>query len=100
MSTSSDAPEVDSAPVAAPREIAAGVSVGQVILKPRKSQPFFGRHPWVLDSAIARVEGEVSDGDVVDLQCDKGRFIARGLVQQPQPAARAALHLGPGRDAR
>ena len=27
-----------------------------------KSQPFFGRHPWVLDSAIARVEGEVSDG--------------------------------------
>ena len=79
MSTSSDATEVVSAPVPAPREIAAGVSVGRVILKPRKSQPFFGRHPWVLDSAIVRVEGDVTDGAVVDLQNEKGRFIARGL---------------------
>ena len=38
----------------------------QVILKPRKARPFYGRHPWVLDSAIDRVEGATSDGDVVD----------------------------------
>jgi 23S rRNA (cytosine1962-C5)-methyltransferase len=60
-------------------ESAAGLGVAQVVLKPRKSQPFFGRHPWVLDSAIARIEGQASDGDVVDLISDKGRFIARGL---------------------
>ena len=51
----------------------------QVYLRPRKSRPFYGRHPWVLDSAIARVEGTPADGDVVDLISDKGKFIARGI---------------------
>jgi 23S rRNA (cytosine1962-C5)-methyltransferase len=63
----------------AAREMAAGFAVGQVVLKPRKARPFFGRHPWVLDSAIARVEGNVADGDVVDLLSDAGKFIARGI---------------------
>jgi 23S rRNA (cytosine1962-C5)-methyltransferase len=61
------------------RESAAGVGVAQVWLKPRKAQPFFGRHPWVLDTAIAKIEGTVADGDLVDLVSDKGRFIARGF---------------------
>lgn len=52
---------------------------GQAILRPRKSKPFYGRHPWVLDSAIERVTGEVADGDVVDLISEKGKWIARGL---------------------
>jgi 23S rRNA (cytosine1962-C5)-methyltransferase len=51
----------------------------QVILKPRKARPFYGRHPWVLDSAVDRLEGEAADGDVVDLLTEKGKFIARGL---------------------
>jgi 23S rRNA (cytosine1962-C5)-methyltransferase len=50
----------------------------RVVLKPRKVRPFFGRHPWVLDSAVGRVEGEPADGDVVDLVSDRGQFIARG----------------------
>jgi len=53
--------------------------VNQAILKPRKARPFYGRHPWVLDSAIDRVEGNPADGDVIDLLSDKGRFIARGI---------------------
>ncbi len=53
--------------------------MSQVILKPRKARPFYGRHPWVLDSAIDRVEGPPADGDVVDLLSDKGKFIARGI---------------------
>jgi 23S rRNA (cytosine1962-C5)-methyltransferase len=51
----------------------------RVILKPHKAQPFYARHPWVLDSAIERVEGEAADGDIVDLMSDKGKFVARGL---------------------
>ena len=51
----------------------------EVVLKPRKARPFYGRHPWVLDSAIDRVEGGPADGDVVDLLSDKGKFIARGI---------------------
>ena len=49
------------------------------MLKPRKARPFYGRHPWVLDSAIDDVEGTPADGDVVDLLSDKGKFIARGI---------------------
>ncbi len=56
---------------------AAGVA--RVVLKPKKSKPFFGRHPWVLDSAVDRVEGHASDGDVVDLLTEKDKFIARGI---------------------
>ena len=51
----------------------------QVILKPRKARPFYGRHPWVLDSAVDRVEGDPADGDVVELLSDKSKFIAQGI---------------------
>ena len=62
-------------------------SVARVVLRPQKAQPFFGRHPWVLASAVDRVEplslaGEHFldlEGQPVDLVTDKGKFIARGL---------------------
>src|SRR5215469_6110828 len=54
-------------------------AAARLVLKPRKARPFFGRHPWVLDSAIESVEGEPSDGDVAELFSDRGEWIARGL---------------------
>ena len=36
------------------RELAPGFATARVVLKPRKARPFYGRHPWVLDSAVAR----------------------------------------------
>ena len=51
----------------------------KVILKPRRAQPFFGRHPWVFVGAIDRVEGTPADGDDVDLYSSDTNFIARGL---------------------
>jgi 23S rRNA (cytosine1962-C5)-methyltransferase len=53
--------------------------VKRVILKSRKAKPFYGRHPWVLDSAVERLEGAPADGDVVELIGPQGNFIARGL---------------------
>lgn len=50
-----------------------------VILKRQKARTFYRRHPWVLDSAIDRVDGPVVDGQVVDVVSDRGRFIARGV---------------------
>lgn len=55
------------------------VATARVVLKPRKVLPFFGRHPWVLESAIERVEGAAADGDPVDLISDRGQWVARGL---------------------
>jgi 23S rRNA (cytosine1962-C5)-methyltransferase len=54
-------------------------AVARLVLKPRRARPFFGRHPWVLDSAIDRTEGEPANGDVVELISDRGEWIARGL---------------------
>jgi 23S rRNA (cytosine1962-C5)-methyltransferase len=50
-----------------------------VRLKPRKARPFFGRHPWVLDAAIAGVSESPADGDVVELVTERNEFIARGI---------------------
>jgi len=71
----------DLPPTVAPpeREIAPGFAVAQAVLKPRKARPFYGRHPWVLESAVARIEGTPEDGDVVDLLTDAGKFVARGI---------------------
>ena len=52
---------------------------GRVILKPKRAQPFYARHPWVFAGAIERVEGSPADGDVVDLLSSTGGFVARGL---------------------
>jgi 23S rRNA (cytosine1962-C5)-methyltransferase len=51
----------------------------RIVLKPRRAQPFFGRHPWVYAGGIADVEGQPQDGDEVDLVSSAGNFIARGL---------------------
>lgn len=51
----------------------------KVILRAKRAQPFFGRHPWVFPGAIERVEGEPADGDEVDLVSHGGNFVARGL---------------------
>ena len=37
---------------------AAGLPTATVILKPKRARPFFGRHPWVLDSAVQRARKE------------------------------------------
>lgn len=52
---------------------------GRVFLKPKRAQPFFGRHPWVFAGAIDRVDGDPADGAVVDLLSSAGNFVARGL---------------------
>ncbi|MFY9255627.1 MAG: class I SAM-dependent rRNA methyltransferase [Fuerstiella sp.] len=61
----------------------AGPTAVRVILKPRRAQPFFGRHPWVFESAIDAVEcdtgEEPSAGTIVELWSAKHDFVARGL---------------------
>jgi len=56
-----------------------GLPTATVVLKPKRARPFFGRHPWVLDSAGLRVEGDPADGDVVELATHDGTFVGRGL---------------------
>lgn len=72
--------EIELSTETAARTDAPGLGTAQVILKPRKSRPFYGRHPWVLESAVDHVDGNPADGDVVELLSEKGKFIARGII--------------------
>jgi 23S rRNA (cytosine1962-C5)-methyltransferase len=59
-------------------------SVPRVIIKPRRAQPFFSRHPWVFAGAIQRIQTEdgvtANPGDEVSVHSAKGEFIGRGLL--------------------
>lgn len=59
-----------------------GYGVARVVVKRSKKKPFIGRHPWVFRTAIERVEGNVRNGDIVDLVSDNERFIARGIINR------------------
>ncbi|KMT23119.1 class I SAM-dependent rRNA methyltransferase [Clostridium cylindrosporum] len=37
-------------------------------------------HPWVYDNEIDKIEGEYSNGDIVDVLNPKGKFIGRGYI--------------------
>jgi 23S rRNA (cytosine1962-C5)-methyltransferase len=62
-------------------------AAARVVIKPKKALPFYGRHPWVLASAVDRVEPTSIesehlldlDGQAVELVNDKRKFIAHGI---------------------
>ena len=55
----------------------------EVVVRNRRAQPFFGRHPWVFVGAVDHVKGMKSEvvppGSIVKLVNSEGRFIAWGL---------------------
>jgi 23S rRNA (cytosine1962-C5)-methyltransferase len=55
------------------------MTIPRVILKAKRAQPFYARHPWVFAGAIERVEGEPVDGAEVDVLSHANHFIARGF---------------------
>lgn len=57
-------------------------SVGTVILKQGRDKAVVQHHPWVFSGAIGRLEGELADGDTVEV-CDAGgRWLARGYLNR------------------
>jgi len=53
-----------------------------LILKRNRAKPVLQRHPWIFSGAVERVEGDPSDGDIVDVY-DIGRnWLARGTINQ------------------
>lgn len=57
------------------------MSYKKVFLKPGKEESLKRFHPWVFSGAIARVEGEPVEGEVVDVYTSKKEFIACGHFQ-------------------
>ena len=57
------------------------MSYKKVYLKPGKEESLKRFHPWVFSGAIARVEGELEEGEIVDVYTSKKEFIACGHFQ-------------------
>jgi 23S rRNA (cytosine1962-C5)-methyltransferase len=56
---------------------------GTVILKPGRDRSVLRRHPWVFSGAVATIEGEPYDGDLVRVVDSKGsRCLGVGHCQQ------------------
>lgn len=53
----------------------------KVFLKPGKEDSLRRFHPWVFSGALASVEGEPEEGEVVDVYTSKKEFIACGHYQ-------------------
>lgn len=53
----------------------------KVYLKSGKEESLKRFHPWVFSGAIARIEGEPEEGEVVDVYTSKKEFIACGHYQ-------------------
>lgn len=57
------------------------MSYKRLYLKPGKEESLKRFHPWVFSGAIARVEGEPEEGEIVDVYTSKKEFIACGHFQ-------------------
>lgn len=53
----------------------------RIFLKRGREESLARRHPWVFSGAIARMDGNPSEGDIVDVYSSEGEFLARGHYQ-------------------
>lgn len=53
----------------------------KLYLKPGKEQSLQRFHPWVFSGAIKRIDGNVSEGDIVEVLSSDGKFLALGHYQ-------------------
>ncbi len=57
-------------------------------LKPGKEESLLRFHPWIFSGAIARVEGNPQEGEIVDVYTSENEFIAKGHWQAGSIAVR------------
>ncbi len=55
---------------------------GTIVLKRNRARPVLQRHPWIFSGAIERIEGEVTDGGVVEVHDAGHNWLARGTLNR------------------
>lgn len=53
----------------------------KLILHKGKEKSVFRRHPWLFSGAVARIEGHIDEGDIVDVVSADGQWLAVGHYQ-------------------
>ena len=59
-----------------------------ITLKPTKEKSILRRHPWVFSGAIKAIENGISNGDIVEIKSNKGRFLGFGHYNEGSIAIR------------
>ena len=54
----------------------------QLILKKGRAKPALHRHPWIFSGAVACIDGNPADGDLVEVRDAGGNFLAYGLLNR------------------
>lgn len=67
------------------------MDIVKVVLKPGKDKSIVRKHPWVFSGAIKSVEGDVSEGDFVQVVANKGRHLGYGHYQDGSIMVRILL---------
>jgi len=62
----------------------------KIILKKGKEKPLLRGHPWVFSGAVAKIEGEVSPGDLGEVYSEEGQYLGAGHLN---PASQIILRL-------
>jgi len=52
----------------------------RIVLKRGREKPVLRGHPWIFSGAVARVEGEVSPGEVGEVYSQGGQFLGLGHI--------------------
>lgn len=58
------------------------MSAGEVWLKKGRERAILRRHPWIFSGSVARVEGDPTDGDIVEVRGADGEWLARGYLNR------------------
>jgi 23S rRNA (cytosine1962-C5)-methyltransferase len=53
-------------------------SFSKVILLPGKERSIHNRHPWLFSGAVKKTEGEIKEGDMVEIFSSDNRYLATG----------------------
>ena len=64
--------------------------MNKIILKPGREKSLKQRHPWGYSGAVARVEGDVKNGETVAVYSSKNEFLAYAAIS---PASQLALRV-------
>ncbi|MHC1706476.1 MAG: class I SAM-dependent rRNA methyltransferase [Bacteroidales bacterium] len=53
----------------------------KILLKPGKEEPVKRFHPWIFSGALAKSEGKIEEGDIVEVYSSSGEYLATGHAQ-------------------
>ena len=55
--------------------------MSKIVLKAGKERSLYRLHPWVFSGAIAKIKGDVQEGDVVQVYNSDDEYLATGHYQ-------------------